>query len=143
MLPYAPGMLPRQPRPEGPQYDRSTPHSSPRPSPINQRERLRMPTQPFPPRILRNVARLWVPHPCAICVFSLMTSFTKCPGTSFTLPRWFHRPGESKDGVEDDGRGGTESAVCGGGNTTGEVADGAMSGVRDLASHRVSVVEAV
>src|SRR5579864_1402141 len=37
-------------------------------------------------------------------VSSLMTSFTECPGTSFTLPRWFHQPGESKDGVEDDGR---------------------------------------
>jgi hypothetical protein len=28
-------------------------------------------------------------------VSSLMTCFTNCPGTSFTLPRWFDRPGET------------------------------------------------
>ena len=54
-----------------------------------------------------------VPHSIAFCVSSLMTSFTKRLGTSFTLPRWLDRLGESKDAVDEDRCGGAKSAVCG------------------------------
>src|SRR6266849_28127 len=54
-----------------------------------------------------------VPHPSAHLVFSHMTSFTHCPGTSFTLPRVrsTHRGGKS-DGMEDDGCSRATRPVC-------------------------------
>ncbi len=60
-----------------------------------------------------------VPRPFASFVSSLVTCFTKRPGTPFTLPRWFLRHGESKDAVDDDRCGGAESAVRGGGEPAG------------------------
>jgi hypothetical protein len=49
-------------------------------------------------------------------LFSLMTSFTQCPETSFTLPRVRSTQGGSeKDGMEDDGCSRAEGSVCGGG----------------------------
>src|SRR5260370_22575742 len=56
-------------------------------------------------------------HPCAKNVFRLMTSFTHCPGTSFTLPRVRSTHGGGKsDGMEDDGYSGAARPVCGGGH---------------------------
>src|SRR6266852_8418394 len=58
-----------------------------------------------------------VPHPWRAFLFRLMTSFTHCPGTSFTLPRVRSTHGGGKsDGMEDDGYSGAARPVCGGGH---------------------------
>ena len=71
---------------------------------------------------------------------SLMTCFTKCPGTSFTLLRErSERGGVSQDAVEDYGCSPTEGGVCSGGEAPSEVVYGPMSGVWYIASHRMFV----
>src|SRR5271170_4654155 len=53
-------------------------------------------------------------------LFSLMTSFTKCPETSFTLPARLTRRGDERDGLEDDGHTGTAGAICDRGDAEAE-----------------------
>jgi len=75
-------------------------------------------------------------HMCQGWLFSLMTCFTHCPGTSFTLLRSRRCWG---DGVEGDGRSGAAGAICGGGLAAGEAVDAAVRGVWHLASDRIVV----
>ncbi len=70
-------------------------------------------------------------------VFGLMTSFTKCLGTCFTLPcERSERRSVNRDALEDHGCQRTASVVRGGGEAAGEAVHGALSGVRHIASHR-------
>ena|SRR5215468_5689927 len=57
----------------------------------------------------------------ARCLFSSMTSFTKCPETSFTLRRERSERGSiSGDAMEDDGCQRAAGEVCGGSFSAGE-----------------------
>jgi len=77
-------------------------------------------------------------------LFSPMTSFTQCPGTSFTLPRVRSRHGGGKkDGLEDDGSSGAEGPVCSGGQAEGATFSRAVCRVRDLAAYGIPVAEAL
>src|SRR5882762_8792596 len=77
-------------------------------------------------------------------VFSSMTSFTQCSGTSFTLPReCSERGGAIKDDVEECGRSGTTRAVRGGGESAGKDVQCSLSGVRGLSTHGIFVAAAL
>src|SRR5712671_2105038 len=77
-------------------------------------------------------------------VFSSMTSFTQCSGTSFTLPRErSERGGAIKDDVEECGHSGTTRAVRGGGESAGEDIRGSLSGVRGISTHGIFVAAAL
>src|SRR5579859_1659587 len=77
-------------------------------------------------------------------LFSPMTSFTHCPGTSFTLPaRAEHALGCNRDGVEDDGCSGTTGAFCSGGDTEEAEVWRSVRGLRDLSADRISVAAAI
>src|SRR5579859_324567 len=85
------------------------------------------------------VAHSWVRG-----LFSPMTSFTHCPGTSFTLPaRAEHALGCNRDGVEDDGCSGTTGAFCSGGDTEEAEVWRSVRGLRDLSADRISVAAAI
>src|SRR4029077_17577929 len=78
------------------------------------------------------------------CVFSSMTSFTQCSGTSFTLRRErSERGGAIKDDVEECGHSGTTRAVRSGGESAGEDFRGSLSGVRGLSTHGIFVAAAL
>src|ERR1017187_164383 len=71
-------------------------------------------------------------------VFSLMTSFTKCLQTSFTLPRERSERGSIPiDAMEDDGCPRTASELCGNRESGREVIDGIVPGVWHLAPHGI------
>jgi len=76
----------------------------------------------------------------ALFVFSLMTSFPKRLGTSFTLPRERSERG-GEHGVEDDGCSRTARSVCSGGQSGRKILDGFVPGVRHLTADG-QVVEA-
>jgi len=65
----------------------------------------------------RTLTRRGMPHLWQL--FSPMTSFTHCSGTTFTLQRARSAPGRDEDGVEDDGRAGTPGAICCGSHAEG------------------------
>src|SRR5258708_30959972 len=70
-------------------------------------------------------------------VFSSMTSFTQCSGTSFTLLRErSERGGAIKDDVEECRHSGTHSPVRSGGESRGEAFRGSLSGIRTVSTHR-------
>jgi hypothetical protein len=63
-------------------------------------------------------------------VFSSMTSFTHCSGTSFTLPRErSERGGAMSDDLEKRGRSGTTGAIRSGGESAGEDVSGLVPGL--------------
>src|ERR1019366_7239883 len=80
----------------------------------------------------------------AALVFSSMTSFTHCSGTSFTLRR---ERSERGSAIQDDmgkcGYSGTTGAFCGGGESAGEEFPGPLSGVRGIPAHWIYVAAAV
>ena len=77
-------------------------------------------------------------------LFSSMTSFTQCSGTSFTLLRErSERGGAIKDDVEECGYSGTTRAVRRGGESAGEDFRGSLSGVRGLSTHGIFVAAAL
>src|SRR6202158_2231219 len=77
-------------------------------------------------------------------VFSSMTSFTQCSGTSFTLLRErSERGGAIKDDVEECGHSGTTGALRSGGESAGEDIRGSLSGVRGLSTHGIFVAAAL
>src|ERR1700694_5957760 len=83
-------------------------------------------------------------HPCAKNVFVLMTSFTRCPGTSFTLPRVRSTHGGGKsDGMEDDGCSRATRPVCGGGHAKRTAFRRFGCRLRDLGSDGMPVAAAL
>src|ERR1700694_6357715 len=82
-------------------------------------------------------------HPCKK-MFGLMTSFTRCPGTSFTLPRVRSTHGGGKsDGMEDDGCSRATRPVCGGGHAKRAALPRVVCRLRDLASDGIPVAAAL
>src|SRR5216684_1439642 len=77
-------------------------------------------------------------------VFSSMTSFTHCSGTSFTLPRErSERGGATNDDLEECGCSGTTRAFRSGSQSAGEDFPGLVPGVRGVPAHRILVAAAL
>jgi hypothetical protein len=78
------------------------------------------------------MALVGAPSFSLLLVFSLMTSFTKCPGTSFTLPRERSERGSvSKNALEDHGSPRTACAVRDRDESSGKVIQRFMAGGAD------------
>src|SRR5712692_10241175 len=97
-------------------------------------------------RVSERSKRRWCPQSeiptLAKKLFSLMTSFTKRPGTSFTLPRERSERG-GRHGLEDDECKRTTRAVCGGGESAGKAVHQVVPGVLYLSSHGHAVARAL